>query len=111
MAAGIPPLNLRYCEIAIGDIAKISAKKSTYPLKAKLDQYTHDSELWNEKYVSPIGLAVCQAIEMKRFTGIDMQFVSSVKVPFANVLKGQLIGVSWAPQKTEVQTSKRPVKM
>ena len=70
-----PTLNLRYCEIAIRDIAKISAKKSTYPLKAKLDQCTHDSKLWNEKHVSPIGLAVSQASEMKRLTGIDMQFV------------------------------------
>ena len=70
-----PPLNLRYCESAIRDIAKISAKKSTYPLKAKLDQYTQDSDLWIEKYVPPIGLAVSQASEMKRLNGIDMQFV------------------------------------
>ena len=75
VAAGIPPLNLRYCEIAIRDNAKISAKKPTYPLKSKLDQYKQNSKLWNEKYVSPIGLAVSQANETKRITGIDMQFV------------------------------------
>ena len=75
VAAGVPPLDLRYCEIAIRDIAKLSAKKPTYPLKAKLDQYTQSSELLNEKYVSPVGLAISQASEMKRATGIDVQFI------------------------------------
>ncbi|MEW8547348.1 MAG: ribonuclease H family protein, partial [Candidatus Thiodiazotropha sp.] len=75
VAAGIPPLNLRYCEIAIRDVAKIAAKRSTYPLKAKLDECTHDSLLWNEKYVSPMGMAISQASEMKRTTGTSLEFI------------------------------------
>ena len=55
--------------------SRILACLVSNPLKSKLDQYTQNSELWNEKYVSPIGLAVSQANEMERITGIDMQFV------------------------------------
>ena len=75
VAAGIPPLELRYCEIAIRDVAKIAAKRSTYPLKAKLDEYSQDSLLWNEKYVSPMGMAISQASEMKRITGTGLEFI------------------------------------
>ena len=75
VAAGIPPLELRYREIAIRDEAKIAAKRSTYPLKAKLDEYSQDSLLWNEKYVSPMGMAISQASEMKRITCTGLEFI------------------------------------
>ncbi|MEW8545066.1 MAG: reverse transcriptase domain-containing protein, partial [Candidatus Thiodiazotropha sp.] len=75
VAAGIPPLDLRFCEIATRDMAKIAAKKQDYPLKLKLDQYSQDSGMWNEKFVSPVGLAVSQINEMKRSTGTGIEFI------------------------------------
>ena len=38
VAAGVVPLDLRFCEIAIRDVAKIAAKRQDDPLKNQLNK-------------------------------------------------------------------------
>ena len=42
VAAGVVPLDLRFCEIAIRDVAKIAAKRQDDPLKIQLNKYTEE---------------------------------------------------------------------
>ena len=72
VAAGVVPLDLRFCEIAVRDVAKIAAKRQDDPLKIQLNKYTE--EFW-DKIETPLGLAMSRVIEMKTFTGIGIQFV------------------------------------
>ena len=72
VAAGVVPLDLRFCEIAIRDVAKIAAKRQDDPLKIQLNKYTE--EFW-DKIETSLGLAMSQVIEMKTFTGIGIEFV------------------------------------
>ena len=73
VAAGVVPLDLRFCEIAIRDIAKIAAKRQDDPLKTLLNKYTEE-ESW-DSVVTPVGLAMSQVIEMKTVTGTGIEFV------------------------------------
>ena len=75
VAAGVVPLDLRFCEIAIRDIAKIAAKRQDDPLKTLLNKYTEE-ESWNS-VETPVGLAMSQVIEMKTVTGTGIEFVES----------------------------------
>ena len=72
VAAGVVPLDLRFCEIGIRDVAKIAAKRQDDPLKIQLTKYTE--EFW-DKVETPLGLAMSQVVEMKTFTGIGIDFV------------------------------------
>ena len=72
VAARGVPLDLRFCEIAIRDVAKIAAKRQDDPLKNQLNKYTE--EFW-DKIETPLGLAMSQVVEMKTFTGIGIDFV------------------------------------
>ena len=67
------PLDLRFCEIAIGDIAKIAAKRQDDPLKTLLTKYTEE-ESW-DSVETPVGLAMSQVREMKTVTGTGIEFV------------------------------------
>ena len=71
-AAGVVPLDLRFCEIAIRSVAKIAAKRQGDPLKIQLNKYTED--FW-DNVETPLGLAMSQVIKMKTFTGIGIEFV------------------------------------
>ena len=73
VAAGLVPLDLRFCEIAIRDVAKIAAKRQDDPLKSHLNRYTEE-ELW-DSVDTPLGLAMSQVIEMKTVTGIGIEFI------------------------------------
>ena len=55
VAAGVVPLDLRFCEIAIRDVAKIAVKRQDDPLKNQLDKYTE--EFW-DKVETPLGFTV-----------------------------------------------------
>ena len=72
VAAGVVPLDLRFCDIAIRDVAKIAAKRQDDPLKNQLNKYTE--EFW-DKVETPLGLVMSQVVEMKTFTGIGIDFV------------------------------------
>ena len=40
VAAGVVPLDLRFCEIAIRHVVKIAAERQDDPLKNQLNEYT-----------------------------------------------------------------------
>ena len=73
VAAGVVPLDLRFCEIAIRDTAKIAAKRHDDPLKCCLDRYRDEDE-WDSTE-TPMGKAMSQIVEMKTVTGIGIEFM------------------------------------
>ena len=73
VAAGVVPLDLRLCEIAIRDTAKIAAKRHDDPLKCCLDRY-RDEDVWDSTE-TPMGKAMSQIVEMKTVTGIGVEFM------------------------------------
>ena len=72
VAAGVVPLDLRLCEIAIRDTAKIAAKRQDDPLKCYLDKYRNE-DVWDSTE-TPMGKAMSQVVEMKTVTGIGLDF-------------------------------------
>ena len=64
VAAGAVPLDLRFCEIAIRDVAKIAAERQDDPLKNWLNKYTE--EFW-DKVETPLGLAMSQVLEINTY--------------------------------------------
>ena len=73
VAAGVVPLDLRLCEIAIRDTAKIAAKRHDDPLKYCLDRY-RDEDVW-DRTETPMGKSMSQIVEMKTVTGIGVEFM------------------------------------
>ena len=73
VAAGVVPLDLRLCEIAIRDTAKIAAKRHDDPLKCCLDRY-RDEDVW-DRTETPMGKPMSQIVEMKTVTGIGVEFM------------------------------------
>ena len=73
VAAGVGPLDLRLCELAIRDTAKIAAKRQDDPLKCYLDKYRNE-EVWHSTE-TPMGKAMSQVVEMKTVTGIKLDFM------------------------------------
>ena len=73
VAAGVVPLDLRLCEIAIRDTAKIAAKRQDDPLKCYLDKYRNE-DVWDSTE-TPMGKAMSQVVEMKTVTGIGLDFM------------------------------------
>ena len=73
VAAGVVPLDLRLCEIAIRDTAKIAAKRQDDPLKCYLNRY-RDEDVWDSTE-TPLGKAMSQVIETKTVTGVGIDFM------------------------------------
>ena len=67
------PLDLRLCEKAIRDTAKIAAKRQEGPLKWYLNRH-RDDEVWDNTE-TPLGKAMSQVIEMKTVTVIGIDFM------------------------------------
>ena len=75
VAAGILPLDLHLTQIAIKEVAKIQAKPINRPIKCQLNRMTeeeigHDTQRYT---ISPLRLALTQAEEMRKLTGIDIR--------------------------------------
>ena len=75
VAAGILPLDLHFTQIAIKEVAKIQAKPINRPIKCQLNRMTeeeigHDTQRYT---ISPLRLALTQAEEMRKLTGIDIR--------------------------------------
>ncbi|MEW8545908.1 MAG: ribonuclease H family protein, partial [Candidatus Thiodiazotropha sp.] len=75
VAAGVLPLDLHFSEVAIASMARIMAKSPYNHLKQKLDEVMLSDHCSQERFFTPIGLAVTQVNEMKRQTGLGIQFV------------------------------------
>ena len=73
VAAGVVPLDLHLCEIAIRDTSKIAAKQHDHSLKCCLDRY-RDDDVWDSTE-TPMGKAMSQIVEMKTVTGIGIEFM------------------------------------
>ena len=77
VAAGIPPIDLHLTENAIRELAKIQAKSTTRPVKALLNSMnqTELTQSTTRLVISPLRLALTQAKEMEKTTGIDIQMI------------------------------------
>ena len=73
VAAGVVPLELRLCELAIRDTAKIAAKRQDDPPKCYLDKYRNE-EIWDSTE-TPMGKTMSQVVEMKTVKGIRLDFM------------------------------------
>lgn len=73
VAAGILPLDLRFLEIAVRDMAKIAAKPQDNLLRHQMNKYLQDDD-WDDGS-TPMGLAVSHITEMKRMTGLGVEFI------------------------------------
>lgn len=77
VAAGIPPIDLHFTETAIRELAKIQAKPITRPIKMLLANMmdTESSTDTTRLIIFPLRLALTQAKEMEKDTGIDIQMI------------------------------------
>ena len=73
VAAGVLPLDLHFTQIAIKETAKIQAKSTSRPIKCILNKMTEDQERDTQRLtISPLRLALTQAEETHKLTGIDI---------------------------------------
>ena len=77
VAAGLPPLDLYFKQIAIRELAKIQAKSVSRPIKQLLNSLTETnaSQEILRQTLSPMRLALTYAKEMERETGIDFRLL------------------------------------
>ena len=70
MAASILPLDFRFAESAVRDIAKLQSKSMDKPFKQRLSKCTQSTT--TGRFITPMPLALSQADEMKATTGVDI---------------------------------------
>ena len=77
VAAGIPPTDLHLAKNAIRELAKIQAKPINRSIKTLLNNMTQTEHSQNTMRlaISPFRLALTQAKEMEKITGIDTQMI------------------------------------
>ena len=68
--AGVLPLDLRRQEMAIRDVAKINSYSTKIPVKSKVTEWKNKETI--DRHISPLGLMIQQADEMKKEAGIDI---------------------------------------
>ncbi|MCG8032941.1 MAG: RNAse HI domain-containing protein, partial [Candidatus Thiodiazotropha taylori] len=73
VAAGILPLDFRFAETAVRDIAKIQSKSIDRPIKQTLNRCIQSDP--GGRYITPMSLALAQANEMKAVTGVDISII------------------------------------
>ena len=78
VAVGIYPLDFRFAESAVRDIAKIQSKSMDKPIKQRLSKCTWSTTA--VRYISPMSLALSQADEMKVTTGVDISIIEQEPV-------------------------------
>ena len=71
--SGVLPVDLRFQEISVREVAKIQSKALHEPIKQLLERI-EDEEVY-DRFESPLGKAINQAVDMKKETGIDIQLV------------------------------------
>ena len=77
VAAGIPPIDLHLTDISTKELAKIQSKPITRPIKTLLSNITETDSTNNmtRMLISPIRLALTQAKEMEKNTGIEIRMI------------------------------------
>ena len=76
VAAEVLPLDLHFTQIAIKETAKIQAKSISRPFKCILNKMTEEHRNDTQRLtVSPLRLALTQAEEMRKLTGIDTRII------------------------------------
>ena len=73
VAAGILPLELRFAESAVRDIAKIQSKSMDKPIKQTLSKCLQSTI--RGRCITPMSLALSKASEMKAMTGVDVGII------------------------------------
>ena len=73
VTSGIPPIDLRFSEIAVREVAKINAKSTDHPLKLQLNQCIE--QVPGSRCIGPINLALSQAAEMQQTTNISINMI------------------------------------
>ena len=73
VAAGILPLEFRFAETAVRDIAKIQSKSMDKPIKQTLSNCLQSPA--GGRCITPMTLALSQASEMKTLTGVDIEII------------------------------------
>ena len=96
VAAGIPPIDLHLTETAIKELAKIQAKPCTRPIKMLLSNMaeTETTNNTTKMLISPFRIALTQAKEMEKVTGIDIQMIE----PEPEYEEGNIVMTSSAPK-------------
>ncbi|VDI64334.1 Hypothetical predicted protein [Mytilus galloprovincialis] len=68
--AGVLPLDLRREEMAIRDIARLNSYSTKIPIRNKIDEWKNKETV--DKFISPLGLMLQQAKNMKEETDISI---------------------------------------
>ncbi|CAG2198231.1 unnamed protein product [Mytilus edulis] len=68
--AGVLPLDLRREEMAIRDIARLNSYSTKIPIRNKIDEWKNKETV--DKFISPLGLMLQQAKNMKEETDISV---------------------------------------
>ncbi|VDI43508.1 Hypothetical predicted protein [Mytilus galloprovincialis] len=73
--AGVLPLDLRREEMAIRDIARLNSYSTKIPIRNKIDEWKNKETV--DKFISPLGLMLQQAKNMKEETDISIDDIEA----------------------------------